>query len=384
MGPPAAKRIQCTRAVGFGIVCGEKVSRVGLGEDLNRWFCFMGIFVWEIIDVLCLRLSGGEEPDDIDVIADLLEDEIAQWQQSCSDHNYSIEEQRPQFDDLRRPIHDRRFAVEIERIPDQEWINTGDEYQRPYGEGSSKESGGEVTGKNKNLDENTAKWVERIHLCQNNFTSCTPFLIAVANNDNYAFKLASDAITSQMNKPANNDLKESCFICLEEFVLPKMFTVDACGHLCCNSCMKKHLEVKLAQGKVPKCPNAGCEIDIKANSCGKLLGPKMHHIMSQLVKEASIPLTEKVYCPDPRCSTLMLRSEVLEFSNARAGDVAELGGCFCIKCQKAFCICCNVPWHTGMTCFSYKKVKPDPDAADTKLKSLATTKKWRQCPSAGI
>ncbi|GAB2233698.1 hypothetical protein Drorol1_Dr00002927 [Drosera rotundifolia] len=409
-------------------------------------------------------ITFSSEPDDIGVIADLFEDEIAQWQRSYSDHNYSFEEQQRCFEDLRIRLHDRRFAAEIERIPDQEWIKTGDDYQRPYGEGSSKESeetvlvvytkgivvkeeegrrvvgvgvvvvcgeteetvfevakpgesGGEVvstavaeaaaavegleivrnlglmrvrfgcekwlyqyvTGKNKNMDEDIAKWVERIHLCQNNFTSCTPFLIAGANN-NYAFKLASEAITSQMKKPADNDLKESCFICLEEFVLPKMFTVDGCGHRCCNSCMKKHLEVKLAQGEVPKCPNAGCEIDIKADSGGKLLGPKMHYIMSQLVKEASIPVTDKVYCPDPRCSMLMSRSEVLEFSNARAGDVAELGGCLCIKCQKPFCISCNVPWHTGMTCFSYKMVKPDPDAADTKLKSLATTKKWRQCP----
>ncbi|KAJ1381718.1 IBR domain [Sesbania bispinosa] len=40
---------------------------------------------------------------------------------------------------------------------------------------------------------------------------------------------------------------------------------------------------------------------------------------------------------------------------------------------------CKVPWHSGMTCYTYKRLNPNPPAEDVKLKSLATRSLWRQC-----
>ncbi|GAB2215138.1 hypothetical protein Drorol1_Dr00019515 [Drosera rotundifolia] len=239
-----------------------------------------------------------------------------------------------------------------------------------------------VTGERQDMDETISKLVGHVNLCQKNFIQCTPLLLKKDDN-RYAYKLARSAINSQMLKPEGynlgKDLKETCVICLEETALPLMFTANGCQHRCCNFCVKKHVEVKLYQREVPKCPYVSCKIELNVQSCQKLLGPELHELMSQLVKEASIPVTEKVYCPDPRCSMLMSRSEVLEYSNARSGSVQEFGSCLCIKCQKPFCISCNVPWHSGMSCHAYNKLKSDLNSADSKLKTLATSKRWRQC-----
>ncbi|KAL9261847.1 E3 ubiquitin-protein ligase RSL1-like protein [Drosera capensis] len=239
-----------------------------------------------------------------------------------------------------------------------------------------------ITGERRDMDETISKLVGHVNLCQKNFIQCTPLLLKKDDNS-CAYKLARAAINTQMSKPEGynlgKDLKETCVICLEETALPLMFTVDSCQHRCCNFCVKKHVEVKLYQRVVPKCPYISCKIELNVQSCQKLLGPELHELMSQLVKEASIPVTEKVYCPDPRCSTLMSRSKVLEYSNARSGSVQEFGSCLCVKCQKPFCISCNVPWHSGMSCHAYKKLKSDLNSTDSKLKMLATSKRWRQC-----
>ncbi|GAB2275061.1 hypothetical protein Dimus_009830 [Dionaea muscipula] len=429
--------------------------------------------------------SVSAENNDLIHVVNVFDEEIERWQREQSDLEFCKIERRRNLEELSLRFHDQKFAEEILQIPDHEWQNYGDNYERPFGEGSSSspslsethehllssesfslyckglvvgeeegttggssrrrklaaagvvicgstnkvvfelskplvvEEGGEVsqetaefeallegldvalslgllrvtfcceksvyqyiTGKSQDVNEGISKLVDHVDLCRKNFIYCTPSLVAEADNS-YAFNLARAAILSQRAKPVGyslgKDLKETCVICLEETGLPLMFTVDDCQHRCCASCVKKHVEVKLNQREVPKCPYAGCGMDLKVNSCQKILGPKLHEVMSQLVKEASIPVTEKVYCPDPRCSTLMSKREVLDYSNARFDIMQELGSCLCVKCQKPFCISCKVPWHFGMSCHSYRKLKPDPNCDDTKLKSLATTNRWRQC-----
>ena len=70
-------------------------------------------------------------------------------------------------------------------------------------------------------------------------------------------------------------------------------------------CMKQHVEVKLLHGMVHKCPHEGCKSELVADSCQKLLTHKSIETMNQRIKEASIPVANNVYCPNPRCSALM-------------------------------------------------------------------------------
>lgn len=198
----------------------------------------------------------------------------------------------------------------------------------------------------------------------------------------FAFKLAREAIVpeiTQTKDPApKKKLSETCVICLEDCDVNRMFSVDGCLHRYCFSCMKQHVEVKLLQGLMPKCPHDGCKFDLNVDSCSKFLTPKDMATMRQRIKEASIPASEKVYCPYPRCSALMTKGEVLEYTRDVFGGATQSGLRKCKKCHGLFCINCKVPWHNPFSCNEYKRTNNLP-SEDVKLKSLASASLWRQC-----
>ncbi|KAH9621574.1 hypothetical protein KSS87_023494 [Heliosperma pusillum] len=224
--------------------------------------------------------------------------------------------------------------------------------------------------------------MRKVEKLREKFTYTRPRLVA-RNDIQIAFKLARDAIVSQMSRPlgANHvkNLKESCVICMEETDQGKMFSVEGCLHRYCFSCMKQHVEAKLHSGVAPKCPHESCKSDLSVESCEKFLTPKLIKIMKQRKREASIPAAEKVYCPYPRCSALMSKAEVSEFANKEKIPVRMSGARKCVKCRGFFCVNCSVPWHDTMTCAQYKTLHPYLRPEDAILKSLATRNLWRQC-----
>lgn len=199
----------------------------------------------------------------------------------------------------------------------------------------------------------------------------------------FAFKLARDVIQSQVDRTEESsrrkNLDETCVICLENNDVSQIFVVNDCQHRYCFSCMKQHVETKLREALVPKCPHHGCKSELDVDSCKKFLTPQFIEIMFQRKKEAIIPVTERVYCPNPRCSVLMSKTEVLEYSRKEGIDVDGLGARRCVTCNGIFCINCKVPWHHNMTCAQYKTLNPNPPAEDAKLKLLASRNLWRQC-----
>lgn len=174
------------------------------------------------------------------------------------------------------------------------------------------------------------------------------------------------------------NLKETCAICLEDLDTNRIFSVDDCLHRYCFSCMKQHVEVKLLHGMLPTCPHDKCKSELRIDSCRTFLTPRLIEIMTQRLKEASIPVTEKVYCPYPKCSALMSKSEALEYSKSSIVGAERSGARKCLKCNGHFCINCKVPWHNMMTCFDYKRRNPC-SQEEAKLKNLAATNLWRQC-----
>lgn len=211
-------------------------------------------------------------------------------------------------------------------------------------------------------------------LLRKKFTFCKPSFVG-RNVVKFASQLAREAIIYQAGSSSK---VESCVICLEDTDVDMIFSVDGCVHRYCFSCMKQHVEVKLLHGMVPKCPHEGCTAELIIDSCKKFLTPKLIEIMGQRLTEASIPVTEKIYCPYPKCSALMSRSEVLEYSKT-IFDADSSRARKCKKCHGLFCVNCKIPWHTGMTCDEYRIDNPDPHAEDVKLKSLAAKNLWRQC-----
>ncbi|XP_047983265.1 E3 ubiquitin-protein ligase RSL1-like [Salvia hispanica] len=397
---------------------------------------------------------------------DLLSDELLKLEQELRDQAISEREFQNLKNDLDRRLHDHQLALEISRMSDDEWDDWGDDFERPFGEGSSKGGSNEIFRvyfkglmENRLTDESplggigvaicdsrddllfelrkpfvahganrrtaditalieglnaalelqlqrlvfycdynpifnyvTRQWsskqkkvaalVDRVTDLSKKFTYCQPARVA-RKDIKFAFKLAREAIDAQVNRAAeassSNNPKEACVICLEDSNINQIFSIDDCLHRYCFSCMKQHVEMKLLHGLLPTCPHEGCKSELKIDSCRTFLTPRLIDIMSQRMKEASIPVTEKVYCPYPKCSALMSKSEALEHSKPAIVGAERSGARKCLKCNNHFCINCKVPWHNNSTCTQYKLCNPHPPQEEAKLKNLAATNLWRQC-----
>ncbi|GMN24600.1 hypothetical protein TIFTF001_000634 [Ficus carica] len=232
-----------------------------------------------------------------------------------------------------------------------------------------------------------AELVNQVAILRRKFTYCNPSF-AAPDDIEFAFKCAREAIVSQITRleeaGKGKSLKETCTICLEDTDVAQMFLIDSCLHRYCFSCMKQHVEAKLLNGQIARCPHDGCNSEMSIDSCAKFLPPNLVEIMSQRIKESSIPATQKVYCPDPKCSALMSKDEVLEYTKASSSGAEQSGARKCMKCQKIFCINCKVPWHCTMTCNDYRRENPHGNKDERLLKSLAMKKLWRQCAKCNL
>ncbi|XP_076886418.1 E3 ubiquitin-protein ligase RSL1-like [Bidens hawaiensis] len=231
-----------------------------------------------------------------------------------------------------------------------------------------------VSGKWRPKQQKMITFLDQLNLFRDCFTYCEPTLIA-SKDVKFAMKLAREAINSQITKAiSSQDMIENCVICLDDKSIDQFFSVEGCTHRYCYSCMKQHVEVKLLNGVLPNCPHEGCKIDLRFERCEKFLSPKFIEMMRQRMKEESIPVTEKVYCPYPKCSTLMSRSEL-----KTRGLNYVYGARICYKCHGSFCINCRVPWHENMRCSEYKSRNPTQLVEESKVKNLAARNSWRQC-----
>ncbi|MFS7932948.1 putative transcription factor C2H2 family [Helianthus anomalus] len=148
-------------------------------------------------------------------------------------------------------------------------------------------------------------FLDQVNLLRKSFTYYKHSLITL-KDVKFAFKLAREAINSQINKVESTQEKlENCVICLDDKSIDQFFSIEGCTHRYCCSCVKQHVEVKLLNGVLPKCPHEGCGNELRIESCEKFLNPKFTEMMRQRLKEDSIPVTEKVYCPYPKCSTFV-------------------------------------------------------------------------------
>ncbi|KAI3823489.1 hypothetical protein L1987_04927 [Smallanthus sonchifolius] len=403
-------------------------------------------------------------------IASLLAEEIDRFERERRDRELVEAETRTAQENLNRLIHDQVFARQILDVPENEWMRTGDNFEKPYGlsppsndetfrvyfkglesdetvtsvempfaaigvaicdscdccvfelgkpvmlDGGGRIEGDAVelkaliealtaavslglkrvhifcdsnvvyqylTGKGQPTTNKITTLVDQLNLIQRKFAYCGPFLVR-QNNIKFAYKLARDAIKSEATKFAESvsgrTLLEQCVICFESTYSGQMFSVNKCLHRYCFSCMRKHVEAKLLQGQLPACPHEQCKSDLEIEICKKFLSSELYDIMNLRVKEASIPPTDKVYCPFSNCSALMSKTEIQEHTPTSSSAAAiGTGMRKCVKCHRHFCINCKVPWHENFSCFDYMRYFPYQSANEAKLKSLATRNRWREC-----
>ncbi|KAJ0261371.1 Uncharacterized protein HA466_0045050 [Hirschfeldia incana] len=226
--------------------------------------------------------------------------------------------------------------------------------------------------------------MEDLQRIRQQFSFIQPVLVP-GNEVKFAYKLARESILSQANNPrgaarkAKVAWKEDCLICYQDTDLERMFSVGKCRHRFCFHCVKQHVEVKLLHGTVPNCPHDGCKSEMVMDACRRVLTPKLGEMWKRRIKDNAVPVTERVYCPYPRCAALMSKAKITESAKSLLSVYPDSGVRRCVECRGLFCVDCNVPWHGKVSCTEYKKLHPIPPADDVKLNSLASNKTWCQC-----
>ncbi|GLU19039.1 hypothetical protein SLE2022_353080 [Rubroshorea leprosula] len=317
------------------------------------------------------------------------------FQHEALDHNPVLIETQTMKGDLKHRVHDRKLPRDVVRMPE---ADRGRNFERPFGEGCSKDVEGigvaicdsrdklirefkkpligdgisrtaaEMKALIEGLNDALSMELKRIHF----FCDYFPFFQFVTKR----WQVKNQKIAMLLNQVW---LLQKRFLCCEPTFVARN-EIKYAFKLAREAIYAQHVEVKLLNMSVPKCPHEGCKSELGVESCKKFLPPMLIEMLQGRIKEASIPVTEKIYCPYPRCSALMSRSEISEeyAKNAFVGSERS-GARKCIKCRGLFCINCKVPWHNAMTCSDYKILNPNLPAEDLKLNSLATKNKWRQC-----
>lgn len=75
--------------------------------------------------------------DDVKGLATFQSEELSRLEQELKDREQSEVETRKMREDLCRRIHDQKVAREILKIPEEDWKDWGDNFEKPFGEGSS-------------------------------------------------------------------------------------------------------------------------------------------------------------------------------------------------------------------------------------------------------
>ncbi|XP_023638901.1 probable E3 ubiquitin-protein ligase RNF217 [Capsella rubella] len=231
-------------------------------------------------------------------------------------------------------------------------------------------------------DNKTALLMMDVQRIRQGFKSSFPIFVE-GNSISYAYKLAKETIVSEVSIPIPMDPpkqaktttpKLTCHICFDDAIdTDKMFTVDKCRHRLCFECLKKYIEVRLLKGSVVRCPYYRCKSKLIFESCKHILKHEQRVMWLKRKKDDSIPVTKRIYCPNPRCSALMSETELSKSTGG--GEARRL----CLKCRELFCINCKVSWHSNLSCQAYKWLHPYPTENDRKIMSLANQKEWRRC-----
>ncbi|KAL2654082.1 hypothetical protein R1flu_022210 [Riccia fluitans] len=174
------------------------------------------------------------------------------------------------------------------------------------------------------------------------------------------------------------DKMGDCPICLESILPVDTFRVNGCSHWFCKNCLNKHVDIRVKSNQVPvKCPQE-CSNILDIDECQNILSPELLEAYAKGLTEASIPESERVFCPFPNCSSFMSRLPTSAAPSSSTTGVVE--STECMECHRLFCAECLVPWHADISCDEYQKFPPDArNPEDIKFQRLAKLKRWQRC-----
>lgn len=211
--------------------------------------------------------------------------------------------------------------------------------------------------------------------------------VSRAENED-TIKLAERAAERMTFVTLNSGVEEDksrehcCLICLEGIFPSDMVRQRGCEHFFCFNCLSQHVEHEISIGKVPvRCPQiTECDYHMDVDECESLVSPELYNSYLTRLTEDAIADSEKVYCPFPGCSAMMLRPDQQQHStDMYTASSSSSIRAECMQCYRLFCVECLVPWHSDLTCGEFQALPARAEEDRELLLQLAKDNKWRTC-----
>ncbi|KAG7633386.1 Ribonuclease H domain [Arabidopsis suecica] len=197
--------------------------------------------------------------------------------------------------------------------------------------------------------ENIALLMDDVQCIRRELTSSIPVTVT-ENQAKFAFKLAKESIS--IRTPPTE--QKACGEVNIEHEL--MFSVALCRHQFGVEWMKQHIEVRLIEGDVPRCPHDGCKSILSLKSCSHLLTPKLKEMWEHRIKEELIPVCDRFHCPNPsdlsckEYKTLGRNPKTISRQCKKCQHMIKLShktiNVYC-RCGYSFCYTCGAQWKLG-------------------------------------
>nr|XP_027126112.1 probable E3 ubiquitin-protein ligase RNF217 [Coffea arabica] len=135
-----------------------------------------------------------------------------------------------------------------------------------------------------------------------------------------------------------------------------------------------HVEAKIQENiHMITCPTLTCDHIIQPFSLRGIIPEIVFARWEKAWNEATIPDSQKFYCPFKDCSAMLLNDD-------KKGKMIRQSEC--PVCRRLFCARCYVPWHGGFNCKQFQKLKVNERGSDDlKVHVLTKEKKWTKCPN---
>ncbi|KAG9457611.1 hypothetical protein H6P81_002119 [Aristolochia fimbriata] len=140
-------------------------------------------------------------------------------------------------------------------------------------------------------------------------------------------------------------------ICAESVSAHQTIATETCSHAFCSDCVGKYIASHIEQNSVPvKCPEVSCTSLFEPDSFhgSVVVPPPLYELWGNLLCEAAVRASRKLYCPFRDCSALLL------VEGCERGSNRALRRTRCPQCHRDFCAECKAPWHEGESCSEHR------------------------------
>ncbi|CAI9115660.1 OLC1v1016629C1 [Oldenlandia corymbosa var. corymbosa] len=176
-----------------------------------------------------------------------------------------------------------------------------------------------------------------------------------------------------------------CDFCVDKKPKIEKFSIKGCNHTYCSECLAKYVASKLKQNHTHNisCPSTRwCKGRLEPQDCGSILPAEVFDRWNNALSEAMLLASDQFYCPYKDCSAHLVDKR----SSAAGNSIEAITDSKCPHCRRMFCASCGVPWHAGISCEEFGKLKKDGREMEgiKVMNVIAKDNELESCPGCGF